>query len=564
MTRTRTTKPRPRAPTPIELLPLGSAGDPDDPDEVIARIRQLARRAGAAGAWPHEIPPDEFPRYLANFIVTPEKRRFSFVGRPWLAELAVSLVTEKLVVEQKASQIGASVVNIVAAFYNMARGRFRAGVAYFFPTDNDLKDLSTTKADPILKHSYLADFTDERTNNVYRKEIGGVWMYLRGSKASIRLKSFSVDAVLIDEADEIPAEAQKMAEQRMHASDVQWLRHFSKPSVPGYGINASFVRTDQRYWTIRCPRCRHEFAFEDSFPECVAVVKGEAFRCCPKCRREVFLEDGRWIARNPKGVGVGYRVSQLLSPTIDPGELLRDFQTTTRIGEFWRGRIGNDYFESAGRVSEKDVLDRCGDRPNVRESAEGCYLGVDIGALFHWVAKRRVDGRLRTVGIGTCSTWEDVRTVMLSFRVVKAVIDALPESHGAIRFSQAPGLYGKVWTCIYDTAPRSSPPKWQKQESEDERDFLRVVAHRTTTLDAVLASYRERAIDLPRQDPTVEEFARHVSALVRIEEADEETGEVTHRYVQTGPDHFGHADGYANLAAGEWRPQSPAIVVYAR
>jgi hypothetical protein len=546
-------------------LPIGSAGDPDDPDELVERIRLLARRVGSAGAWPHEIAPAEFPRYLANFIVTPEKRRFSFVGRPWLPELAIALVTEREVAEEKASQIGASVLNLIAAFYLMARGFFRSGVAYFFPTDNDLKDLSTTKADPILRNSYLADFTDERTNNVYRKELGGVWIYFRGSKASIRLKSFSVDMVAIDEADEIPAEAQKMAEQRMHASDVQWLRHFSKPSVPGYGINASFAKTDQRYWTIRCPGCRHEFAFEDTFPKCVAVVRGEGFRCCPKCRREVLLEDGRWVQRNPGARSVGFHVSQMLSPTIDPGELLRDFETTTRIGEFWRGRMGVPFVESSGRVDEKTILDLCSlDRPNVRESGSGCYLGVDVGRLFHWVAKRRVDRKLVTVGIGTCASFEDLRYLLLAFRVEKAVIDALPEAHAAIRFSQAPGLYGKVWTCIYDTGKKPVPPKWQRVEQDGERDFLRVTAHRTKTLDQVLAGYRETAVELPKKDPTVEEFARHVSALVRIEDEDEETGEVSHRYVQTGPDHWGHADGYANLAAGEWRGPSRSIVVYAR
>lgn len=550
-----------------EVLPLGSAES--DPDLLIDAVKRLARLAARGGHPPHDIEPRDVPRWFANFIITPEKRRFSFEGRPWLPELCVSSVTEKEMVEQKASQVGASVRNLGGAFYNMARRFFRAGVAYFFPTDNDLKDLSTTKADPVIENSYLEDLSDSRENNVFRKTVGGVWIYFRGSKSTIRLKSFSVDMVVIDEADEIPDEAQKMAEQRMHASDVQWLRHFSKPSVPGYGINKAFERSDQRYWTIRCAGCRKEFAFEDGggtkeavFPACVAFEKsGKAFRCCPKCRREVFLEDGRWVQRNPGVRAVGYSIPQILSPQIDPGDLVRDYERTTRLGEFWRGRFGVPYIEAKGKVTEKQVLDRCTDAPNTRESAVPTAMGIDVGGLFHWVAKRRFQTKLRTVGVGTCRTFDELRTVILSMRAEKIVMDALPEGHAAIKFSQATGLKGKLWLCHYDTSPRPKPAKWTETESPDGR-YLKVDAHRTVTLDRVLEGFRESLFEIPKQDETVEEYARQVAALVRVENVDEDDGTVWYSYVQTGPDHYGHADGYANLAAGEWKGPMRSVVFW--
>lgn len=554
-----------RSPVSPQLLPIGSPED--DPDQVIESVRRVARLAAQGGHPPHDIEPRDVPRWFANFVITPEKRRFSFDDRPWLPELCVASVTEKEMVEQKASQVGASVRNLAGSFYLMARRFFRAGVAYFFPTDNDLKDLSTTKADPLIHNSYLVDLSDVESNNLYRKSVGGVWIYFRGSKATIRLKSFSVDMVVIDEADEIPAEAQKMAEQRMHASEIQWLRHFSKPSVPSYGIARSFERSDQRYWTIRCGGCRKDFAFEDGggtkdavFPACVSFTRsGEAFRCCPKCKREVFLEDGRWVARNPGARVVGYSISQMLSPQIDPGELVRDFEDTDRIAEFWRGRMGVPYVDPSGSVSQDQVLKTCGDHANARESALPTFLGVDVGRRFHWVAKRRAGTKLRTVGIGTCRSFSEMREVALALRCEKGVMDALPEAHAAIAFSQAPGLRGKWWLCHYDTGKHPAPAKWVEDE---ERRYLKVTAHRNATLDRVLASYREGLVELPRRDPIVEEFAKHVAALVRNEQTDDETGEVTTKYIQTGPDHWGHADGYANLAAGEWRGPMKSFVVW--
>lgn len=541
----------------ISPVPLqdGSQGDPTDPDELIWRVKQLARLGKQGGSWPHGMPPKRYPEWLANFIITPEKRRFSFDGRPWLPEVAISSVTEKEVVQRKPSQIGATVQNLSAAFYLAARRFFQAGVAYFFPTDNDLKDLSTTKANPLIANSYLSDLEAQDEQKVYLKNINGVFIFFRGTSATIRMKAISVDMVVIDEADDIPEEAQKMAEQRMHASPIQWLRHFSKPSVPGYGISKSFEASDQRYWTIRCPGCSKEFAFEDPgvFPACVGISKGEAFRCCPKCKREIMLTDGRWVARNPGARAVGYQLSQMLSPMIDPGELVRDFTTTDRIAEFWRGRMGMAYAESEGKVDKSDVTALAGNiARQTRATVETCF-GVDVGKVFHWWAMERPRGGvLRTIGMGEALTPQALVQVAREMKCRRMVIDAQPETHLVLQIQKA--LPGMVWACYYSKTTQV-PPVWNPDPlapmSMGEVDFWRVDCHRALQLDRLLNTIREgkKAMILPRLDAVVEEAAQHFANMVRISVVDEETGAKVYRYIRTGPDHYAHAAQYAMLAA---------------
>jgi hypothetical protein len=542
-----------RSQTSPTLLPLGSGGDPKEPEELIYRLKLLARLGHQGGAWPHAIEPRRYPEWLANFIVTPEKRRFTFDGRPWLHEIAVASVTVKEMVQRKASQVGATVLNLSSAYYLAARRFFQAGVAYFFPTDNDLKDLSNTKAQPLIDNSYLADLTESDEQRVGLKKINGVWIYFRGTSSTIRMKAFSVDMVVIDEADEIPQEAQKMAEQRMHASPLQWLRHFSKPSIPSYGIDRSFLASDQRFWTIRCNGCRHEFAFEDKgvFPECVGFSKGEAFRCCPKCKHEVFLDDGRWMPRNPGAKAQGYQLSQMLSPIIDPGDLVRDLQSTERVAEFWRGRMGVPYAESEGKVDESQVTDLCGNVPRVNSCAVETCFGVDVGRVFHWWAIGRPrGGTLRTVGLGEALTPEALIETARAMKCQRMVIDALPETHLVTKIQGA--LPGKVWACYY-SKQTPVPAVWNPDPLAPMGDvkFWRVDCSRTLQLDRLLNVIRDgqRGMVLPQHDAVVEEAARHIANVVRVSATDEETGAKTYRYVQTGPDHYAHAANYALLAA---------------
>jgi len=493
------------------------------------------------GREPHDLP---FEAWLAHFIETPERRPFTFEGRPWLPELARAAVTLPNIVVEKASQLGATILFLCASFYLMARRELPAGVVYFFPTDGDVRELSKTKAFPLLDRSYLRGLVAGRADEVYLKRIADSWLYFRGTHSTIRMKAISADVANFDEADEIPAEALAMARERIHASKLQWERHFSIPTVPNYGVDRSFQATDQRFWTFRCAACSKEFDLETHFPNSLTVAKdGTVLRCCPACKHPVALDDGRWIARNPGARGAGFHLSQLLSPTVEPADLLREYTSTDRVPQFMRGRLGLPYVEASGKLSEGEVLDLCGavERAN---TAERAFVGIDVGRVLHWVAVVN-DGAVRVIGMGEEPTFEAMERRLRELNCEKFVVDALPETHYAIQLAER--FRGIGWLNYYTASKQ--PPRWTEDEA---RNFLRVDCNRTEQLDRLFGAVKGGKIVLPRRDALSEEYAKHLSNLIRTNDEDESTGEIEYLYVKTGPDHYAHATLYAMLAAGEW------------
>jgi len=72
-----------------------------------------------------------------------------------------------------------------------------------------------------------------------------------------------------------------------------------------------------------------------------------------------------------------------------------------------------------------------------------------------------------------------------------------------------------------------------------------VIVNRTEALDASRTAVRDRLLALPRQNPVVETFARHLAADAKVLDEDSETGVQRYRYLRTGPNHCSMALTYA-------------------
>jgi hypothetical protein len=59
----------------------------------------------------------------------------------------------------------------------------------------------------------------------------------------------------------------------------------------------------------------------------------------------------------------------------------------------------------------------------------------------------------------------------------------------------------------------------------------------------------DKLVVLPRPQPVVEEFARHLAADAKQLVEDERTGAQEYKYIRTGPDHYSLAFTYDCIAA---------------
>ena len=481
-------------------------------------------------------------------------RPFSFDGHEYLRTIYDD--TAPHVVLSKAAQIGGTTWAVLRSLHACLQG---LNVIYFFPTRTDVLEFSKSRVTPLLQENPFLSKLMNDTDTAGLKRIGEAHLYLRGMQSTVGMKSVPADMVVFDELDETSPAAKAMARERLAHSDYKRVIELSNPSLPDYGVDEQFQKSDQRHWTLKCPACGRWTAPAKEFPaklgEEVKIIRqdedGQSYLACPGCGEALDLSEGEWVADFPDRSIHGYRISQLFSSKVDPGEILEEYRTTRFPDRFFNLKIGVPWADLERRLDETSVLSLCGDEPMLEKAQTGSYaMGVDTGKLLHVVILRNAsrNEKRHLVHLAVCKDFEDLDNLMSAFRVTRCVIDGLPETHATRAFA---GRHrGQVFLCFFNHSQRGAP-KWDR-----EGQIMQV--NRTEALDASRTAVREKQLILPRCSPVIEAFARNMAADAKVLEEDLETGVKKYRYVKTGENHFSLAFTYAHLAARDQpRPLNP-------
>lgn len=476
-------------------------------------------------------------------------RPFSFAGHEYLRGIYDD--TAPHVVLCKAAQIGGTTWAVLRSFHACVNG---LNVGYYFPTRTDVHDFSKSRIGPLLAdNSFLSERMHD-TDAVGLKRIGESYLYLRGMQSTVGMKSIPVDMLVFDELDESTPEARAMALERIAHSHYKRVIELSNPSLPDYGIDEVFQRSDQRHWTLKCPGCGHWFAPDKEFPlkpgQEVRIIltrpDGSCYRACPKCAAEVDPDAGEWVADFSDRAVHGYRISQLFSSTVDPGAILHEYRTTRYRDRFYNLKIGVPWADVERRLDAGLVLALCGDQEMMDappDDDDGAYaMGVDTGRELHVVILRRRTetdrGPRRVVHLAKCHDFAELDELVKRFEPWVCVIDGLPETHATRAFAR------RHWCRVYLNFFNEN----QRGDARWDSNNWKVEVNRTEALDASRAAIREQKVVLPKRTPLVEEFARHMAADAKILDEDEKTGARQFRYIRTGEDHFSMAFTYAWMA----------------
>ena len=268
---------------------------------------------------------------------------------------------------------------------------------------------------------------------------------------------------------------------------------------------------------------------------------------CPRCAGELDLAAGEWVADFPDRPVHGYRISQLFSSKVPPGEVFYEYRSTRHPDRFYNLKIGLAWADTANRLTPSEVLACCGTELMLEASGEPCTMGVDTGRDLHvvisrWLAGAGEDVR-QVVFIGVARSYTELDGLIERFSVERCVIDALPEIHATRALAERHG--GTVFMNYFNEHQRGAPA-W---------DYPRhiVQENRTEALDVSRQVIRDRKVVLPRRGPVVEEFARHLASDAKQLVEDEKTGVQKYRYVRTGVDHYSLACTYDCLAWEEMK-----------
>ena len=257
---------------------------------------------------------------------------------------------------------------------------------------------------------------------------------------------------------------------------------------------------------------------------------------------------GRLVRPSDDGRAIhGYRISQLFSSKVDPGEILEEYRTTRFPERFYNLKIGTPWADLERRLDLMSVLSLCTDTLMLEKSDEPCIMGVDTGKLLHVVIlkpDKDDDKKNHLVHLAVCHNFTELDGVMARFKIEQCVIDGLPETHATREFTQRHA--GTVFMNFFNENQRGA--------ARFDHHAHTVQVHRTEALDASRAAIREKRVVLPRRLPIVETFARHMVVDAKILDEDQETGAKKYRYIRTptaAPDHFSLAFTYAWIAASD-------------
>lgn len=438
-------------------------------------------------------------------------------------------------------------------------------VIYFFPTRTDVLEFSKSRVSPLLfDNPFLAKLMTD-TDTAGLKRIGDAHLYMRGMQSQVGMKSVPADLLVFDELDETDPIAKTMARERLGHSDYKRIFELSNPSLPDYGIDESYQASDQRHWTLKCTSCGKWTAPERDFPtklgEEVRIIlpaeNGSYFLACRSCSAALDPNKGKWVADHPDRPIHGYRISQLFSSKVDPGEILQEYRTTRYPGRFYNLKIGIPWADLERRLDIMSVIALCSEAglPDRAEPSGTYTMGVDTGRNLHVVVlqeDRQDRQRQRLVHLGVYSDFDALDELITRFRVEQCVIDGLPETHETRKFAER--NQGRVFMNFFNEHQRGAAA-WNHVSGI-------VQINRTEALDASRDAVRKGRLILPRQTPIVETFAKHMTADAKILDENEETGAKKYRYIKTGENHFSFAFTYAWMAASRYMDAPSGEVVW--
>ena len=500
-----------------------------------------------------------FARWAERESIVLDGKPFSFKNHEYL--ITPYADTHPFQVEIKATQLGLTSKALLRVMYGCRYGNYR-GILYLFPSRTDVTDLSKTRLTPLIEDNpenigqWLRD-----TDSANVKKIWNSFLYLRGMKSRVGLKSVPVDFEVFDELDEAPQNAVDMALERMAHSEAGDLLFLSNPTLPDYGIDKLFQSTDMQFYLLKCPACNEYTNLIDTFPDCIQRVNGKYIRACKKCGHELNPAVGEWVAKRPSITERrGRQFSQLFAQNRinSPENIITKFHATNNLTDFYNLKIGIAYVDAQNRLSVQEVLDCCHDTGMASESDQGCYMGVDQGNELHVVIGRKHKtrgGELVYIDVlkgnnnndkNDDSGWKQLDGLMKRFKVMRCVVDAMPNTKAARLFSER--FPGRVFLCYYNEHQKGNY-RWSEKE-------MVVHANRTESLDSSHREITEQRVFIPRESDMVKLFAAHMHNVAKKLETDDETGSSRYVYLRLGDDHFRHAYNYECMA----RQDSPELM----
>ena len=483
---------------------------------------------------------------------------------PWTLDMHDS--TAPINIGQKAAQMGYTETVLNITFFKTDIEALDC--LYILPTKTpDASEFSAARFDSALELSPHLSNLFSNVKNVGHKRAGAANLYIRGSNSRSALKGIPVSFIVFDELDEINAENIPLAEERTSGQLDTQIWKISTPTVPNIKINEAFLNSTQEHYIFKCPYCNRQI--ELIWPDSIQIIGEtkndprlkETYLICHLCKhplehknKKTWLKDGVWVPFGDTQTETrGFYINQLYSTVKKPMVVAKAYFegliNKTREQEFFNSKLGLPHIVEGAQIQSVEIQEVISQRRKDEAIPEGLLItmGIDQGKWLHYeitgwkFPKLTNDLNMSATAIvlteGKCIDFNELDTLMKQWQVLMCVIDAQPDKRIAYEF--ACRFWGHIKLCYYAKGQQSKFIKIDPDENQH-----KIVVDRTSWLDTALNRFHTKTIVLPQN--VSEEYKDHLKNLIRHYR--DNRGDVTSEYVSTGPDHFGHARCYSEIA----------------
>lgn len=367
---------------------------------------------------------------------------------------------------KKPSQVGMTEIQVRKILAFLARNRGTTGI-FTFPNETMYKRNSKTRIRPLITSEpvfNLSAFDDKPSRAMDLYEIGGSFLYVTGMTEG-DATSIPADMLAHDELDLSAPAVISLYQSRLGNSDFKITHKFSTPTLPGYGIDASYLATDQREYNIRCSGCNH-WQIPRFTPQflCLPGFKGDdlvdldadtvskcdldgAYLRCGKCSKPLDMTDPtlrEWVATYPARRAHGYWVRPFSTSRIKPqhviNQLLR-LKTDDDGMKVFHNTVMGETFSDGNAKLEPDVVKLAmsgGGVPDVGPDVP-VAVGIDMGSTCHLVLGRirgPVADPFYFEQIKSENIESRVAELCVKYKVVAGGVDRLPYTPTANRLRE--------------------------------------------------------------------------------------------------------------------------------
>jgi hypothetical protein len=523
---------------------------------VPATEAQLAEEREKLRAKTHMVNPAMW--ILDNKFINENQKPIEFTGHRFMLQPYSDSSPWQVI--RKSAQVGWSVLAILKSVH--AANFIKLNVIYVLPTRNASAEFVTPKVNPMLRRNPELAKLVKGTDNKSLKEVGDRWIYFKGAFNEGEAISTSADLVVADEYDRSNQDVLSMYQSRLQASSFRWYWRFSNPSIPNYGVDELFKRSDQMHWWIACGHCGYEthidfereYVGEDEegqlFSHYVKILDDEpeheaGYYACGYCDKELTNADrqnGRWVAKYPDRKLRGYWICQMMVPWVS-AVLILEQRNSMDTQTFYNMVLGKAYQPSEFLINRDSILNsRRFDTPDRKQM----FLGVDSGKEKHWV----LGNWQGVISYGKYTSWDDIET-LIQLNKAMTVIDALPDF--TIPAQLAEKYPGQVYVNYYSHDTKNIAATQEKEG--DEAGVL--VTDRTKIFDIVAMEIANQQLGFYLAEDALHGKGKgiisHFENMYRVTELDTK-GIARARWETKGegesksPDHWAHATVYYRIA----------------